>query len=118
MTAQFLIDPDVTPLTRPDEVSASDTYEQVWFEYIIKNVGDEAGTPINFYVTVDDVQSGEIFHSEFVTLEDSVDPGHWKVMGSMVDHNTFGSLAAGDYWFSLRNESGYTLGAARFTVTP
>jgi hypothetical protein len=118
MTAQFQMVETATPTVTPEQISASDPNNEVWFEYTISNVGDEAGAPINYYVTVDEVQSGDVVHSEFTYLEHSIAPGDFSAVSLRIDPSAMSGVAVGDYWVSLRNESGETLAAARLTVAP
>jgi hypothetical protein len=79
---------------------------------------NDTSRPVNFSVTVEDIQSGEVRHSEFTYLEESMAPGEVNPVSFRVDPSGLTGLDADDYWVSLRNESGETLAAARLTVTP
>jgi hypothetical protein len=101
----------------PEQISASNSNNEVWFEYTLTNAGDEEGAPVNFYVTVDGIDSGETVHSEFTYLEDKMAPGDESAVSFRIDPMGLTGIARGDYWVSLRTESGETLAAVRLTVT-
>lgn len=105
---------DGAPTVTPDAVSVTNVHD-VWFEYSLKNVGDEDDTSTGFYFTVD--ANGTAFHSDYAP-DDAIPAGSAIKQGCKIDASVIEGLSPGDYWVTLLSPQGETLGAAALTIAP
>ena len=114
MAADIQIGSGSAPTLSTDTVDATNPVD-VWLSYELTNAGDQEGTAVNYYVTVDGPNNA-VESSEFVE-DQTIAAGATTQVGARVSAQAIGQLQPGDYWVSLRDSDGNTLGGARLTVT-
>jgi hypothetical protein len=114
MAADVQIGTGTAPTVSPDTVDSSNPSD-VWFQWEMTNKGDEDGSSVNYYVTLDSTD-GTNYFSEFVP-DETIPTSNTIGQGMNINAGITGTLPAGEYWASLRDNSGSTLGAALLTVT-
>ena len=113
MPAIIEIKPDTLAINPTEADPSGDWPAEVWLAYTLHNVGDEDGSSVNFYITIEQADAG-LLYSEFVD-DEPIPVGESAMQYARIDTHVFPPWW-GDFWITLRRNDGEGIGAILFVI--